>query len=100
MVNWSLPAKLDLRKIHNYISEDSKLYALKVSQEFVAEAPELPGCMAHGETHAKALSNIKSAIKLKRAQKGSSPLLTALQIILHLQELQSKINFKITSYES
>ena len=24
---------------------------------FVAEAPELPGCMAHGDTHESALAN-------------------------------------------
>lgn len=31
---------------------------------FVAEAPELPGCMAHGDSHESALSNIRSAMKL------------------------------------
>ena len=31
---------------------------------FVAEVPELPGCMAHGATQEKALSNAKKAMKL------------------------------------
>lgn len=31
---------------------------------FVAEAPELPGCMAHGETHANALMSLHEAIAL------------------------------------
>lgn len=31
---------------------------------FVAEVPELPGCMAHGENHASALDNLQHAIDL------------------------------------
>ncbi len=31
---------------------------------FIAEVPELPGCMAHGETPEKALKNAKEAIQL------------------------------------
>jgi predicted RNase H-like HicB family nuclease len=31
---------------------------------FVAEVPELPGCMAHGETEESALANVKEAIRL------------------------------------
>ncbi len=31
---------------------------------FVAEVPELPGCMAHGETHEDALRNAKEAMAL------------------------------------
>jgi predicted RNase H-like HicB family nuclease len=31
---------------------------------FVAEVPELPGCMAHGSTHARALKSIQEAIDL------------------------------------
>lgn len=31
---------------------------------FVSEVPELPGCMAHGETQESALTNAKEAIKL------------------------------------
>jgi len=39
-----------------YWSEDDKA--------FVAEVPELPGCMAHGDTQEVALSNAKDAIQL------------------------------------
>ncbi len=28
-------------------------------QAFIAEAPELPGCMADGKTHVEALSNLE-----------------------------------------
>jgi len=31
---------------------------------FIAEAPELPGCMAHGTTREKALANVQDAIRL------------------------------------
>jgi predicted RNase H-like HicB family nuclease len=31
---------------------------------FIAEVPELPGCMAHGETTSEALSNANVAIQL------------------------------------
>lgn len=41
MVIWSIPAKHDLKKINDYIAEDSKYYALKVSQEFLAKSEAL-----------------------------------------------------------
>jgi predicted RNase H-like HicB family nuclease len=31
---------------------------------FVAEVPELPGCMAHGDSQGAALSNVREAIGL------------------------------------
>ena len=31
---------------------------------FVAETPELPGCMAHGTTQEEALANVKAAERL------------------------------------
>ncbi len=31
---------------------------------FIAEVPELPGCMAHGDSHNTALANIKDAMEL------------------------------------
>lgn len=34
------------------------------NQFFIAEVPELPGCMAHGETQETALVNIKEAMEL------------------------------------
>ena len=31
---------------------------------FIADVPELPGCMAHGETQETALKNVKEAMQL------------------------------------
>jgi len=31
---------------------------------FIAEVPELPGCMAHGDTYESALANVRTAIEL------------------------------------
>lgn len=33
-------------------------------QAFVADVPELPGCMAHGDTHEAALAAVKQAMAL------------------------------------
>ena len=33
-------------------------------QAYIAEVPELPGCLAHGETAEKALANAQEAIEL------------------------------------
>ncbi|OGA54702.1 MAG: hypothetical protein A3G24_10195 [Betaproteobacteria bacterium RIFCSPLOWO2_12_FULL_62_13] len=33
-------------------------------QAFVADVPELPGCVAHGSTHEEALGNAKEAMRL------------------------------------
>lgn len=33
-------------------------------QAYLAEVPELPGCMAHGDSYESALSNVKQAIQL------------------------------------
>jgi predicted RNase H-like HicB family nuclease len=33
-------------------------------QVFIADIPELPGCMAHGDTHESALTNAKDAMQL------------------------------------
>jgi predicted RNase H-like HicB family nuclease len=42
---------------------------------FIAEVPELPGCMAHGPSHEAALGNIKTAIELwiKTAKEFNDP---------------------------
>ena len=35
------------------------IYWSSEDQAFIAEAPELPGCMADGKTHGEALSNLE-----------------------------------------
>ena len=40
------------------------IYWSEEDQSFVAVVPELPGCMAHGETYDSALANIKDAMEL------------------------------------
>lgn len=40
------------------------IYWSKDDKVFVAEVPELPGCMAHGKTQADALQNVNEAIQL------------------------------------
>jgi predicted RNase H-like HicB family nuclease len=40
------------------------IYWSDEDQAYVAEVPELPGCMAHGETYDAALANAKDAIAL------------------------------------
>ena len=40
------------------------IYWSNEDNAFVAEVPELPGCAAHGESRAEALSNADAAIAL------------------------------------
>ena len=40
------------------------IYWSNEDQVFIAEAPELPGCMAHGNTQEAALANANQAIRL------------------------------------
>lgn len=40
------------------------IYWSEEDHVFVAEVPELPGCMAHGDTQELALANVKEAIQL------------------------------------
>ena len=40
------------------------IYWSDEDQAFIADVPELPGCMAHGNTKEEALMNINEAIKL------------------------------------
>lgn len=40
------------------------IYWPKEDTAFVAEVPELPGCMAHGATQVLALQNVNDAIQL------------------------------------
>lgn len=41
MVIWSVPAKHDLKKVHDYIARDSKFYAAKVAQDIVEKSERL-----------------------------------------------------------
>lgn len=47
---------MDKYEVIIYWSEDDKA--------FLAEVPELPGCMAHGDTHESALTNVRQAADL------------------------------------
>jgi predicted RNase H-like HicB family nuclease len=40
------------------------LYWSDEDQVFIAEVPELPGCMAHGVSHEAALASVKEAMQL------------------------------------
>jgi len=40
------------------------IYWSDEDEAFVAEVPELPGCMAHGDSYESALANAQSAIEL------------------------------------
>lgn len=40
------------------------IYWSNEDNAFIAEVPELPGCIAHGETPEKALKNVKGAMQL------------------------------------
>ncbi|HLL13837.1 MAG TPA: type II toxin-antitoxin system HicB family antitoxin [Pyrinomonadaceae bacterium] len=40
------------------------IYWSNDDQVFIADVPELPGCMAHGDSHAAALASANEAIQL------------------------------------
>jgi len=40
------------------------IYWSKDDNAYVAEVPELPGCMAHGDSYESALKSVKDAIQL------------------------------------
>lgn len=40
------------------------LYWSRTDHAYVAEVPELPGCMAHGDTQEAALKNVNEATEL------------------------------------
>jgi len=40
------------------------IYWSQEDEIFLAEVPELPGCMAHGDSYESALANIQEAIQL------------------------------------
>jgi len=41
MVKWTNLAKRDLKKIHDYIAEDSKFYAKQVTQDIIVKTDKL-----------------------------------------------------------
>ncbi len=43
---------------------ETKIYRDNDNKIFVAEAPELAGCIAHGETQIDAVKNINEAVEL------------------------------------
>jgi predicted RNase H-like HicB family nuclease len=47
-------------KMHRY---EVIIYWSEDDQSYLAEVPELPGCMADGATHAEALANAEVAIR-------------------------------------
>ncbi len=40
------------------------IYWSEEDQVYIADVPELPGCMAHGKTHDEALANTKEPVQL------------------------------------
>jgi len=40
------------------------IYWSRKDDAYVAEVPELPGCMAHGSTYGEAIKNVQDAIQL------------------------------------
>ena len=40
------------------------IYWSDEDQAFIADVPEMPGCMAHGDTHEQALAEVKLAMAL------------------------------------
>ena len=51
------------------------LYWSNEDQAFIAEVPELPGCMAHGDSQEAALRNVNDAMQfwIERAQELGRP---------------------------
>jgi predicted RNase H-like HicB family nuclease len=52
------------------------IYWSNEDQAYIAEVPELPGCIAHGDTHESSLANANEGIKLwiDTAQEFGDPL--------------------------
>ena len=51
------------------------IYWSDEDRAFIAEVPELPGCMAHGKTQREALSNVRDAegLWIKTAREFGDP---------------------------
>lgn len=52
------------------------IYWSNDDQAFIAEVPELPGCVAHGTTHEEALAQVKEAMALwiETARRDGQPI--------------------------
>lgn len=52
------------------------IYWSNEDQAYIAEVPELPGCMAHGKSQRDALSNVRDAVALwvKTAKEFGDPI--------------------------
>lgn len=46
------------------IGDEVIIYWSREDEAFIAEVPELSGCMAHGSTQIKALKNVNQAMEL------------------------------------
>jgi predicted RNase H-like HicB family nuclease len=57
----NLDCKLGQRLMDRY---EIIIYWSSEDNAYIAEVPELPGCMAHGANQEDALTNIKSAMEL------------------------------------
>ena len=53
MVIWSLPAKIDLRSIHDFIANDSRHYAKKVNQDIREKNRDTEPATAAGKNGAR-----------------------------------------------
>ena len=47
----------------NYLKYEIIVYWSNEDKSFIAEMPELPGCMADGETYELAVANVKTVIE-------------------------------------
>lgn len=60
---WMCGTQTAIRKRRTMFKYQIILYWSDVDAVFVAEVPELPGCMAHGDTQVEALENVNEAMR-------------------------------------
>jgi len=63
MALWPMGAALGLRRQPGVSSYEIIIYWSEEDQAFIAEVPELPGCMADGPTYREALANAEVIIR-------------------------------------
>lgn len=61
ILRWDQEPRKEMKLMYKY---EIILYWGEEDQAFIAEVPELPGCMAHGDTQEAALSHAREAIQL------------------------------------